>query len=520
VGPPDLAVGDSQLADGASSDDALDAVTLSDLPLGDSRAADIAKPDVGRDVAAVLDLAPPHCPPLGNHGVLNLGHIKQALFARDGRSLLVRIGAADSSDTDTAMLIGLPDGEWHVLGEKVRDVGWLGQSAAVLATADRLIAVSLDGKVLGTIATPTCGHAATPDGSRIYYLQAACDYVSGPLRVLDLASGTSTQLASSVSTHSLAVAPDSRWAAYVAYPGSAPSSGGVIYVVDATGATYAVPGPPSATQPVFVSSDHLLFQSPGSNTLESTFWSHDLGTGNSRSLSDGELGIGSYEIAVDGSAFLMAKYSDFGKAGELYRVPIAGGNPIRLATDLMDYRMYQVAIRAFAFASSSNRVVYIADTSADAGRSSAIALATLDGTQQVPYPPGGEAVVSSYADRVAIIAVDSTIGRGTITIVSGSGAKQFVIEVNGDVGFASFVPGDRGLLLVEAPTGADSKLRYLSFATGIVTTLAQWRSSTLPLYHYPLGIYSQEYPVDPNGCFTVVDSDYDQTASRLVALPD
>jgi hypothetical protein len=53
-----------------------------------------------------------------------------------------------------------------------------------------------------------------------------------------------------------------------------------------------------------------------------------------------------------------------------------------------------------------------------------------------------------------------------------------------------------------------------------VTTLAQWRSSTLPLNHYPLGIYSQEYPVDRSGCFAVVDSDYEQTASRLIALPD
>ena len=516
---PDLAVGDSRFADGAGPDVALDAAAQSDLSPRDGGAADVLQADVGRDESTALDIAPPRCPSLKHDGVLNLGHIKQALFAPDGRSLLVRIGAADSSDTD-AMLIGLPDGEWRVLGERVLDVAWLGQSAALLTTADQLVAVALDGKVLGTISTPTCGHAATPDGSRIYYVQSPCDYVSGPLSVLDLASGTSTQLASMVSTRALPVSPDNRWAAYVAYPGGTPSSGGVVYVVDATGASYAVPGPPSAAEPVFTSGDLLLFQSPGPNTLESTFWSHDVGTRNSRSLAEGELGISGYEIAADGSAFLMAKYSGFGNAGELYQVPVAGGSPIRLATDLMDYRMYQMAIRAFAFASLSNRVVYIADTSAEADRSNVIALATLDGAEQVHYPPGAEAEISSYADRVAIIAVDYTIDRGTITVVSGSGAKQFVVEVDGSVRFASFVPRDRGLLLVEAPTGADHKLRYVSFATGNVTTLARWTSSTLPIYDYPLGIFSRDYPVDPNGCFSVVDSDYDQTASRLIALPD
>ena len=114
--------------------------------------------------------------------------------------------------------------------------------------------------------------------------------------------------------------------------------------------------------------------------------------------------------------------------------------------------------------------------------------------------------------------------RRAITIVSASGAKQFTIEVTGEVSFASFVPRDRGLLYVQTSVdkvlGTTSELRHLSFASGNVTWLAWWSSTTLPLYSYPLGIFSQEYPVDPNGCFAVVDSDFDSTASRLVALPD
>jgi hypothetical protein len=242
-------------------------------------------------------------------------------------------------------------------------------------------------------------------------------------------------------------------------------------------------------------------------------------------LTEGDLGIAGYEIAADGSALLMARFPSVGKAGELYLVPLDGGSPVRLATDLMDYRMYSMPIRAFAFAPASKRVLYIADNSSDAGRSNGISSASPDGSERIQLPAAGsEAVVSSYADRVAVIAVDHTLGRGTISVVSAGGAKQFTVEVTGDVSFASFVPRDRGLLFVQTSVdtvlGTTSELRHLSFANGNVTMLAFWRTSTLALSNYPVGISFHEYPVDPNGCYAVVDSDFDQTASRLVTLPD
>jgi hypothetical protein len=513
---PDSAGDPRDLAPDFSRDTGIDAAIGPDLGVRDATPADVADGTVAADATATIDLAA-GCPPLPRYGVLNLGHIKKALFSRDGHSLLVRIGAADKNDADDAMWIAVPGGESKVLGKNVRDVEWLGQDAALLTTADRLLAVSLDGRLSRGIAAPVCGHTATPDGSRIYYVSGACDYISGPLNVLDVASGAITQMAAKVSTAKIAVSPDGGRVAYVSYPDGATTGTGTIYVADATGTSYAITQAAFGWQPVFVSNDVLIFQSQGDAGSEPGLWRHDLGTRTNRWLADGDVGIPGYEIASDGSAVLLSKFDSSAKTGELYQVPFAGGEPIRLATDLLDYRMYEMVIRTFAFALPSRRVIYLAGGSGTTGRSP-ISVA-LDGGRRVALPSGDPVIVSPFADRVALASVTAVGGLGTVAVTSGQGTSQFTIRATSAVRYASFVPRDRGLLFVETQADA-TNLRHLSFASGVVSTLARWGQTTLPLYTYPVGISSQEYPVDPTGCFAVVDSDYDDTASRLVAIPD
>jgi hypothetical protein len=374
------------------------------------------------------------------------------------------------------------------------------------------------------VQTRTCSHAATPDGSRIYYTHSDCDSVSGALSVVTLADGTSKQLTDRAATGSLAMSPGSRSAAYVAYMDARdmPPRTSAVFVNDASGSIYGVTGPASAWGPVFASDDILLFQSAGSDSPASTIWRHDLGTGSSsQALTEGDLWITGYQIADDGSGFLMARFPGYGRAGELYVAPLDGGSPVRLATDLLDYRMYSMPLRPFAFAPPSKRVLYIAETSSDASRSHGISSVSPDGSGLVQLARGSNAaVVSSYADRVAIVAVDYTLDRGTLSVVAATGSSQFSIEVTGNVLYTTFVPHDRGLLFVEEPIGANKRLRHLSFASGKVTTLAEWTTSHLALYAFPAGIAFGGYPVDPSGCFTLVDSDLDQTGARLVAVPD
>lgn len=496
----------------------------SDLP-GPDGPVDTPVADVGLDAVAPPDLGPRGCPPLANDGVLNLGHIKQALFAADGNSLLVRMGAWDDDTDDDARLIQLPSGQSRVLGSGVRNVAWLGPSRALLTTRDNtLVAVALDGSAEHTSAGPTCTHAATPDGARVYFTATTCDHSAGPLRVLDVATGTVTKLAESASTSSLAVSPDSRFAAYVV-PGAAIGTG-TVHLVDAAGTVTQIRDPSSAFRPAFAAGPTLVFQAQDAASSEPTLWRYDLDLHVAQVLTPGDPGIAGYEIAPDGSALLAARLGNVsaGRGGELYLVPLDGRGPERIATDVMDYRIFSMVVRAFAFAPAIHRILYIADRANDGGRATGISSIGRDGGPVQLSANGMGAVLSSYADRVALSTVDRTLGRSTISVMSTVGASQFSVDIAGEMSFAGFVPRDRGLLflqtVVDPVLGSVSDLRHLSFTSGKMTRLGTWTKSPLALDNYPVGISAHEYPVDPFGCYTVVASDLDQTASRLTALPD
>jgi hypothetical protein len=517
---PDAPADTARPADGAAELPERDAA----VPERDAAVPDIAGSDVVAEVAAPPDLLPPGCLPLANDGVLNLGRIKQALFAADGSALLVRIGGADSDVKDEARLIQLPGGESKLLGSGIRDVAWLGRTRALLTTADNaLVAVTLDGDVVGSSAGPTCSHLATPDGLRVYFTSSVCDRGVGPLAVLDLARGSLTPLATSVSTGSLAVSPDSRWAAYVeedTTAGVAP-----LYIVDSAGAATLVPEVPAAKRPTFASGSVLLFQLPN-ESVGRAVGRYDLDNHDMQALAEGDVGIAGYEMTPDGSVLLVARPVSAGETPklELYRVTTAGGAPVRVATDLVDYRIYSMVVRAFAFAPTTRRILYLADRSGDAGRATGISSVALDGGTPIELSTGGmAAVMSSHADRVALVAVDRTLGRSTLRVVSTRGEPQFSVDVPGEVSFTGFVPGDRGLLYVQTKTDAalsTSELGHLSFTRGKTTRLGGWQKSALALSNYPVGITAHEYPADPRGCYTVVDSDLDQTGARLVAVPE
>ena len=496
----------------------------------DARAGNTSASDAGADAPTRPDLLPASCPRLANGGVLNLGRAKQALFAADGSSVLLRIGAADSDAADAAVLLPLGDGDLRVLGSGLRSVEWLGQGAALLTAADqsKLAAVSLAGEVLLTVPMQTCSHAAAPDGARIYYTHSGCDSGAGALSVVSVADGTTRQLTDRAATGSVTVSPDGKLAAYLAYvdPRDTPPRTSAVFVTDASLSSYNVLGPTSAWGPTFASEGILLFQSVGADAGASTIWRHDIGTGSgSRALTEGDVGITGFQFADAASGlpsgFLMARFPGYGSHGDLYLAPIDGGNPVRLASDLMDYRMYSMPRRSNAFAPKSQRVLYIADTPSDASQDDAIVSLSADGHDRIQLGGGhARVMISPYADRVALADIDDTLGRGTLSVVSATGSGRLSVEVTGNPRFAAFVPRDRGLLFIEEPGSSDRRLRHLSFASGNVTTLGTWTTSRLAFSSLPAGVTFGGYPVDPSGCFTVVDSDLDQTGGRLGAIPD
>jgi len=502
--------------------------SLADLPARDAPPADLVAPPADLAVHQP-DLAPFSCAslrPLVDKGVLTTRHAKAVLFAPDGKSLLLRVSAGDAADSDEALLVSLPGGEQRTLATDIREAEWLGTSAALFTTGDELNlrAVSLGGDSLRTVAVKTCSHAATPDGSRLYYTHD-CTSQTGAASVLEIASGATKQLATRMSVETLVVSPGSRWAAYVGYtnPLDASTASQAVHVVDQGGTPYAVAMPDTAYNPVFASDQILLFQSPSAAFLSTKIWRHYLGTSDTpQLLAEGDGGSG-YEWNADRSAFLLAKLSSSARVAELYSVSVSDGRLVRLASDLMDYSMFAMRIRAFAFAPSNQRAIYFADVSPDGGRSYGLASVAQDGGGRLLLGSNvDEAVVSPYADRIAFVASNGAGGVNAVTVVSSTtGVEQFKIDSMAGFDAISFVPGDRGLLFVDTlATEKQRLLRHLSFTTGGVTTLAEFRTSRLLPYTAPTGIAAEVYPIDPAGCFVPVDSDLDQPGTRLVLLPE
>jgi hypothetical protein len=512
----DVSSKDTRAADAPTAD------TLpSDTPLAEVLSADALLPDTAPFSCASLKA-------LVAKGALSPLHAKQVLFAPDGKSILLLVGSSSGGSDYDALLVSLPGGELRTLATQVSSAVWLGKSAVLFKVkADAsLLATSLDGRTLQSIRAKTCSHAASPDGTRIYYTQD-CGASYGTGSVIDVATGATKQLSPRMATSDLAVSPGSRWATYVEYPPPSDASTplGTVHIVDQKGETYALSASESLRNPIFVSDDLLMLQSSGTDFLVSKIWRHTLGTSEVKLLAEGDVGYDDYAWNADRSGFLLAKFpAPSSLIGELYLASLADGSLVQLGSDLMDYRMFEMRINAFAMVSSSQRAIYIADTRADANRTYAIATIALNGDDRLQLgPKTGQGLVSPYGDRVALVADKTSGSPGKVVVLSAStGAQQFVVEGNDSLVPVGFIPGDRGLVLVNYQTAEKKRqLRHLVFATGAVSTLAEWSSSNgLLTYSDPNGFSKQAYPIDPNGCFVPVDSDLDPQGTRLALLAE
>jgi hypothetical protein len=503
---PDVA-GDSPAADGPVLlfADAID--SLAGIPVD---VPSIGAPDgPGPGCASLKALAA--------SGPITSSRASQVLFSGDGRWLLLQASGV-------ALSVQLPSGEMRVLAQAVRNVDWLGKDQALVTTNPQgdLLALALDGSTSKTIATKVCAHAATPDGSRVYY-NHDCDTSTGDVAVVDVATGASQELASRGWNSSLVVSPGGRWAAFHSYapPSDASATPATVWVVDAQGNAYAA-SQDSGYSPVFISDDILLYQSPTETYRDTKIWRHTPGTRTSLLLGQGDPGFFGYETNPDRSAILVANPT----AGTLDLVPLDGSGAVRLLGGLIDYSRYQLAFRAFAFAPFGNRALYVFEHAADGGWGSGLASVTTPTTgnsQLVLNWGSGVFALSPYADRVATTNYDYMADRSTVQILSSNtAAGQFAFDEAGSLSALTFVPGDTGFLFIAKPVGGTSKLRHFSFASGMVSTLAEWNISNLLPLSYASSMGGQEgaYPVDPSGCFALVDSDLPTPGTRLVMLPD
>jgi hypothetical protein len=129
--------------------------------------------------------------------------------------------------------------------------------------------------------------------------------------------------------------------------------------------------------------------------------------------------------------------------------------------------------------------------------------------------------VSPYADRVATLDTSSVQEASSVYVSDPSNsAPSFGYDSSGSIHAVTFVPEDHGLLFVESRIDGEY-LRHLSFRNGTVTDLGKWTQSNLLLSQFPLGEMKPVYPVDPTGCYVVVDNDAPGAAGTSIALvPD
>lgn len=522
LNPADAPGGDASTGDGISSD--------RDVPSPwDARMADAAGKDALAPAAEVAvdvrDPAPFACAalrPLADKGLLTDRHVSQVLFAPDGKALLLLLLGAGTGDNNQAVLVSLPDGAQQSLGTGVDSAEWLGSDAVLLTTADvGLRVVSRAGKALRSLSRQICAHVAAPDGSRIYYVHD-CQYSTGVLNVLDVATGTDQQLDVAV-TYELAVSPDSRWAAYVGYGpvGDAESSPGILRVVEKGGTPYALPEQETTRSPMFLSDDLLVFKSVSDTYLSSTFWRHRPGTNETTRLGAGVDSWNAYLRTADDTAFLMAKFSSStAEAAELDLVSVLKGTVTPLASDVLDFRKFQAPVQSFALSQPSQRAIYAYE--ARTGLLGFASVSLSGGGRVQLAPEASRALASPYGDRVAALASNHAFSAtgNQITVDSPTtGHGQFVI-VTDMLNTVTFLPGDTGLLFEERESdGSAWQLRHFSFADAALTTLGRWNTSKLMPHIAAMGIETATYPVDPTGCFTLVDTDLEPPGTRLVLLP-
>jgi hypothetical protein len=223
------------------------------------------------------------------------------------------------------------------------------------------------------------------------------------------------------------------------------------------------------------------------------------------------VGFGGYKVSPDRHDLLVARWHE-PAPNELWVVHLDDALESLIANDLLLYQQNMISPTAFAFTHDESRVVYLNHQ--------------YTGTSSVPVGGGAPTkisngtgfVVSPYAERVATLDTSTVLETSSIYVSDpASSAPLFGYDANVLIRAVTFVPEDRGLVFVESRLDGEH-LRHLSFRDGAPTDLGTWTNTNLTLTQFPLGEMKPVYPVDPTGCYVVVDSDAPGAEGVSIAL--
>jgi hypothetical protein len=367
-----------------------------------------------------------------------------------------------------------------------------------------------------------CQVRATPDGARLYVL-AGCvrDRYVAPehifLEAVERDTGRRTLISYRVVAGTVAVAPSGRWLAYATSDASGLESSHTLHLLQDNGVGYALDSVLGARSPVFASDDLLLFTGgPCEVTGKGCeLRGHRVGSGDVSYLIDAGHDFGpytGYQISPDRSRILAAAPSDADSA-TLYAVTLDGKEQRILTTDLMSYWMVSRPQRPFAIEASGRYVIYLTRD----GGVAAFDFAAGTSTTLADY-----AVFGLTPSGGSVILTEPGVGWMRTRLVDlASGADRLAHARQGYITAATPLQHDRALLFVEGPIVDVARLSYLSAGQAKPLVLGEWRVSQLALQRSPEAEPWSYYPVDPTGCFTIVDTDLPPgPGTRLVLLPE
>jgi hypothetical protein len=489
-------------------------------------------PDLGPTDGATVRTKCSELKHLADQGVLTKQRTSQVTFAPDRSWVVLKVQADSPTDArypDQLLLVALPSGEVTTISSEGATAEALGPSGGLLLVTPspgNSLAVYEKGG-LRSLASSSCAHLASPDGSRVYVIRDCGSSTIGTLDVVDVASGRATTLASKVLdqdywTPEFAVSPSGRYFAFVA---SNPDAGDayVVHVADSSGKVYAITSQPGATGPWFVSDELLVFsvEERLNPTPNGSLRAHILGGGDTSYLlatgrthgyfgyktsPDKQWVLGASQLLRDGSA---------PHAGLLYAIRLDGVGEKLLANNLMPFWLYEMALDVTAWSGDGSRALYLSDSGPGAWA------VEPNGSAPTLLSAGGHFRPAPVGDHVALLESVGDARQSRLRVHAlASASDVFSFATDGSLAAARFTPDAGGLVFVNTSANGTSELRYFSPSVPASTVLGEWKRTLLDL-SFEAGSLMGTYPMDPTGCFTVVDTDLAPgPGTRLVLLPD
>ena len=190
----------------SSRDGPMEAPVLAD-------ASDLAAVDIAPARSGCGDLA--H---LADQGLLTKQRTSQVVFAPDRSWLVLKVrqdAPPDAGYPDQLLRVALPSGEVTTISSDGATAEALGPNGLLVVASNGGLAVHENGG-LRSLASSSCAHLSSPDGSRVYVIRDCGSSIRGALDVIEVASGTPTTLASNVLdetywTPDFAVSPSGKY---------------------------------------------------------------------------------------------------------------------------------------------------------------------------------------------------------------------------------------------------------------------------------------------------------------------